>query len=745
MHEHDVVDTMSAAGFVTLDNPGGLELAELGAKAARLVALRAEGRPVPDGVVLPASLAGTADAGRIAEIAAAVWAHFDGRPLAVRSSAVAEDRADASFAGLYESVLDVTNLPDLIDAIGRVVASADSPRIGTYEREASGGAIAVLIQPMVAASAAGVAFGADPVTGERGVVVISAVTGTGERLVSGEATGEDWVVDERAARAVAANPTVLTTEQARAIARLTTELSGASGTPQDVEWAIADGALYVLQARPMTALPDPVVWATTAKAPFWRRDFRLGEWLPEPVTPLFESWFLPEHDHGFLSIQLDEFGGASEPPYHAVVNGWCYSSIGHPGKRTAMAFGRHPLRIVKWGIAFGGAMKGRNPRRAERWMAAPAWEIHESRTDHEYRAAVDQALASVDTATVTELPALVTMIVRRFGALVFPMVECAGFAWKAEFALARFYDVHLRSTVGGTHQELLAGLRPPQAPKPHAVTSLDWSQPTLGERADPPLAPSQARYTELVERRTNAEQRCRNALGSGRRREKFEECLDIAQRYAVLRENFVAEMTFGWPAMRRALRRIGVHGVALGAIDDADDVFWLTRSEAETIVAGDRTNHSAQVAMRKQLWARRRRLDPPVALGKAGHSARVHGQLADRSRSGAVVASDTCLVGVPASPGRASGPVRVVRGPEDFDSVCPGDVLVASLTAPAWTPLFARVAAVVTDGGSLAAHASLIAREYGIPAVVATHDATHRLSGVAMVLVDGSRGVVEIQ
>ena len=100
--------------------------------------------------------------------------------------------------------------------------------------------------------------------------------------------------------------------------------------------------------------------------------------------------------------------------------------------------------------------------------------------------------------------------------------------------------------------------------------------------------------------------------------------------------------------------------------------------------------------------------------------------------------------GLPASPGRASGPARVIRTPEEFDRLQPGDVLIAPVTTPAWTPLFARAAAVVTDTGSPLAHASLAAREYGIPAVVGTGNATARLQDGQMVLVDGNTGLVEV-
>jgi pyruvate,water dikinase len=106
--------------------------------------------------------------------------------------------------------------------------------------------------------------------------------------------------------------------------------------------------------------------------------------------------------------------------------------------------------------------------------------------------------------------------------------------------------------------------------------------------------------------------------------------------------------------------------------------------------------------------------------------------------------ADTAIKGVPASAGRATGTVRIVRTPADFARFKDGEVLVATAPAPAWTPLFARAAAVVTDAGSVSAHASLVAREYGIPAVVGTRDATQRLTDGDLVLVDGSQGRVEV-
>jgi pyruvate,water dikinase len=220
---------------------------------------------------------------------------------------------------------------------------------------------------------------------------------------------------------------------------------------------------------------------------------------------------------------------------------------------------------------------------------------------------------------------------------------------------------------------------------------------------------------------------------------RFDALLEVAQRYATLREQQAREFTLGWPLLRRCALRLGEAITEDGAIDDPADVYFLTRPE---LGAHEGTRNA--VAERKKRWERQRRLAAPLTLGDPPRAIRnlVHGAAeAARTRP---VSSDALLVGEPASPGRASGAVRIVRGPEDFRSFRDGEVLVARLTAPAWTPLFGRAAAVVTDGGTLAAHASLVAREYGIPAVVGAGDATLRLRDGQAVTVDGGAGTVEL-
>jgi len=194
--------------------------------------------------------------------------------------------------------------------------------------------------------------------------------------------------------------------------------------------------------------------------------------------------------------------------------------------------------------------------------------------------------------------------------------------------------------------------------------------------------------------------------------------------------------------MRRAVLRIGDALAERGMIAEPDDVFFLTRAEALAALDGAPLSPTVDVAGRRSLRTEQARLVPPPLVGRVNPMIqRVWG-----SFPGLIGArpSDQALVsGVPASPGRATGLVRVIRGPDEFDQLQAGEILVAPLTAPAWTPLFTRAAAVVTDVGSAAAHASIIAREYGIPAVVGCGDATARLQTGMRVTVDGSTGNVE--
>jgi rifampicin phosphotransferase len=724
----------------------------LGTKAASLARLAGAGFPVPPGVVVTAAAAADWDQAYARLRSAAGELGDPERRFAVRSSATAEDLAGASFAGQYETVLDV-RLDQLPNAVQQVLDSAATVRVAAYRQahpqaapansSGSGAGMAVLVQVMVPADAAGVAFTANPVSGDRDEVVIAAVRGLGERLVAGQATGDQWIVRHGRARRTRATEQAISADQARQIATLARRVHAHLGSPQDLEWAITtdpsgtEGGLWLLQARPMTALPDPVDWTPPAPG-YWMRNLRLGEWLPEPMTPLFADWLMDRIDHGEQQATRDHVGAALPFP-HAAINGWYYLATPPLSPRTiATTLLQGRVRLLRF-MRHAVLGPGRDPVAADRRLLAGLAEQWRTELLPRYQRLVREGEQQVESASPEQLAAIIDQVGAAAGEQLWSLAVVGGAAWKMEGALARFYRQHLAATVNASVQELLVGLPGSQPNLPaHAVQSLDWAHPTAGELGWPPPRPSEDRHRELAARREALTAQCLTVLGDQPQLQaRFQALLQVAQRYAVLREQQARQLTLGWPLLRRCALRLGETLRADGVIDRAEDVFYLTRAELDT-----RTPLQDVVGRRRAAWERQRRLLAPLTIGRLP-------RLLAKELLGAVDAVRTtgpapedAIVGQPASPGRVTGPVRIIHGPGDFDRFQPGEVLVARATAPAWTPLFARAVAVVTDGGTLAAHASLVAREYGIPAVVATGDATTRLTDGQRVTVDGGAGTV---
>lgn len=731
---------------VTLEEAATLDPARLGAKAANLALLAGASFPVPPGLVVTPEAEGRRGETqpRLLEAAAGLGAER----FAVRSSGTAEDLQGASFAGQYETFLEVP-FEGLPAAVEKVFDSASASRVSAYREargETEGGIgrprMAVLVQAMVEADAAGVAFTADPVTGDRGVAVVTAVRGLGEGLVSGETSGDEWMVRDGNASRTRILEDAISAGQAAEVAGMARRAEEHFGSPQDVEWAISEGKLYLLQARPMTALPEIFEWAPPAPG-YWMRNFRLGEWLPEAMTPLFADWLLGLLEDGYLGGMRSSVGAVLPFP-HAAINGWYYAALPEPSPRL---LGRALLqsrgRVLPF--MFNALVRVNfDPVGADRAVLGGLAEEWRAEVLPRYRRLVQAAEGRAGHATPHELAAIVEEVGAAAGGYLWSLAIAGGSAWKMEGRLVRLFRRHLSGRVRGNPQSLLRGLPGTQiGTPPHAVQSVDWYRPTLGEIG----AAGDARDREAAERRREEvagerkelEEACRGALADRPKLlRSFDELLKVAQRYAVLRERQARDLTLGWPVLRRCALRMGEALASRGIIGSAEDVFFLLRGEFDA-----QEDLRERAAERKTEWERQRRLAAPLALGvpPKAMSNLVHG-LAEASRT-RPVPEGALLVGEPASPGRATGQVRIVDGPEDFDRFQAGEVLVARITAPAWTPLFGRAAAVVTDGGTLAAHASLVAREYAIPAVVGTGDATRRLREGMAVTVDGSVGAVE--
>ena len=282
------------------------DVSRVGAKAANLGELAQAGFPVPDGFALttqafdhfikvnalddtqsPEAVAKAELPAEVQDVLRVASMKLNGAPLAVRSSGVAEDLEGASFAGQYETFLDVRGYEALVDAVRQCWASAFSARVAAYKSnkgQVSHASMAVLVQMLVNAEAAGVAFTANPVNGRRDETVVSAVRGLGERLVSGNASPDEWIVCGEKATRNSAPENAIDADQARAIAVMARQAEAHFGSPQDVEWAIADGRLFMLQARPITTLREPAIEPIPIEFEipegYWESD---AEHLPKPL------------------------------------------------------------------------------------------------------------------------------------------------------------------------------------------------------------------------------------------------------------------------------------------------------------------------------------------------------------------------------------------------------------------------------------------------------------------------------
>ena len=221
-----------------------LDASSCGHKASTLAELRNAGHNVPDGFVIPVGGPCSPEALREA------LERLGPGPYAVRSSGVAEDLVEASFAGQYETVLGVDTLADVVTAARRVRESGKSERVASHRAEIDGdeAPLGVLVQRLINADAAGVMFTANPVTGDN-EIVIEAVSGLGDKLMDGNVDGERWVVGKSGIQA-GGGAEVLDEAAAAQLVELARQVTRERGAPQDIEWAIADGEIHLLQSAP---------------------------------------------------------------------------------------------------------------------------------------------------------------------------------------------------------------------------------------------------------------------------------------------------------------------------------------------------------------------------------------------------------------------------------------------------------------------------------------------------------------
>jgi pyruvate,water dikinase len=790
--------------------PAGAGPDEHEAAAERIRALFARA-PIPDALV--------------GELVAA-YAVLGEPPVAVRSSATAEDLEGASFAGQQDTYLNI-DADALPEAVRDCWASLWTARALTYRArqgiDPAGVSLAVVVQEMIEADAAGVLFTANPTSGRRDEVVIAAAWGLGESVVGGSVNTDDLVVRKSdgqvlarttaeksvqtvyAARGTEEQPVpaerrtrpVLTDADAAELAAIGTRIEAHYGAPQDIEWARAGGRFFVVQARPITALPEPTGptptdWTVPDPKAFYARA-SIVEQLPDPLTPLFEDLIDGSVTRSLQALFGELLGRDVVGPDDVglpTINGYAYYRYGRGAMSRMMWNAPAAMKLLVKSGEHGAQARWRDrshPRYAavvDSWRPAALAELSDAQlltgvtelldAGTEYYTTVQTIIPLAATSEVT-FTRFYERAVRRPGdppaqAFLLGFDSLPIRAEKSLYALARWTRERpeLSAALQAAPSADVAGLLHDDKPLAdvdsalwqewrarfqrhldhygHTVYNLDFAiavpaddpAPLIdtlrfylrGEGTDP-----NRRQAASAMRRDQATAAVAARLDPARRA-VFDRLLRWAQGIAPVREDALGDIGLAWPQMRRMLLELGRRLVGTGVIDRPEDVFWLRRDELLAAPV-DRT---AAVAERKQEWRGRRRATPPQLLPDRGWHRVFENMMPAVSHE----QTGNVLTGIGASAGRVAAPARVLGGPADFGRMRSGDVLVASITTPAWTPLFAMASAVVTDIGGPLSHSSIVAREYGIPAVLGTGVATRRVADGSQITVDGDAGTVTL-
>ena len=749
--------------------------------------------------------------------------------VAIRSSATAEDLPGLSFAGQQETYLNVSGADAVLDAAQKCWASLWTARaIGYRARQnisSENVALAVVVQLLIPAEAAGIMFTANPVNGDRDQIVINASWGLGEAVVGGLVTPDTYTlgkstgklinkeIAEKLVQTVRVNGgteekpipdnmrqvPVLSDEQAARLADLGNQIEALYEMPMDIEWTIADGEFAVVQARPITALPEPeppvpTDWKLPVGAYAAMRN-NIVELMADPLSPLFKTLGLSAVNTSLGRLLSGYFGNQEIMPEELIisVNEYAYYN-------GSVKFGPifriilNSPRILKY--MFSGAVerwtedgRPRYVETVENWeskqweqlssteLLAAARQLTEAAIDA-YGALVSGVIPA---AWITEaLFTLAYKLVKRrndppaptylMGFDSLPIRAEKSLYDISQWAVGRLSLVDYLKTTPATQLtlELENDLPPEDVDETewyewqrrfrmhldeygHTIYNLDFADPVPADDPEPLLETLKMflnglgvnphiRQTDAQELREAAIRSMLNRL-RGMRLRLFQSNLDRAQRYAPLREDGLADVGLSYPLLRQMLLELGRRFTHAGLIEQPNDIFWLEQDEVERAAAKlDRSETlSTQkeiIPRRKAVWQAANRAAPPMMLPNLKIF---------RLKSGKIKMDENgTLKGVSASPGTVTAPARVMHGPEDFGKMRTGDVLVASITTPAWTPLFARAAAVVTDVGGPLSHGSIVAREYGIPAVLGTGSATKQIQDGQSITVDGDLGRVTL-
>jgi len=773
------------------------EAVSAGGKGRALARLWQAGFPVPDGcVLLPAAFAGdelTAEAWELTRAQLSRIRAGKPIPFAVRSSALNEDSAQASFAGEFESVLGAKTDEEIRQAIRTVRQSRHHARVQAYSQaqgmDAGGQEIAVVIQRLVQADFSGVLFTADPIHGDLMRMTGNVVAGMGDKLVSGQVTASEFSFERTAGTY---HGPVELEKVAKMLHRHAHEIENEMGYPQDIEWAVAGGKLAILQARPITTLngynPVTAVWNDTLKGNFLWSATNLMEACPDILTPFTAS----------LRPYVETIGGPSLTikgyPLNGIIGGRFYSNLSvqisafapmfkgdaHRAYREMagwwgqipdeMEIPLLPVTKQEWqrsvlpGLWRTSRQFARYRKKAPAFLAQNrqhcAWlrtQIEQSESEAAlvrlwqdeivptYRDGMFYVVATASDAQVRleqELKTLVgaddaNALLSNLSGLssrlesLGPMAGL-GMVSRGEMSREAYLEAYGHR---GENESECAWPRPMEDPA--------WLDRQLAEWAKAPVD-----VDARLARQRDAYQAAwgRFCAQYPQKASSMQKRLARTAQDALRREAVRSEATRGMTILRAFALRAGQ------MLGSGEGVFFLTIEEVLAGLAGD-TSALALIPTRQETYERYRALPPYPTLICGRFNPFTWAADPNRrsdlydSRAQAVLPAtidERVIHGAPGALGVVEGTVRKLERLEESGQFQAGEVLVTTMTNIGWTPLFPCAAAIITDLGAPLSHAAIVARELGIPAVVGCGNATTRLQTGDRVRVDGGQGLVEI-
>ncbi|KYK34472.1 MAG: hypothetical protein AYK19_12105 [Theionarchaea archaeon DG-70-1] len=754
-----------------------------------------------------------------------LYEQLEGEPVAVRSSATAEDLPGTSFAGQYNTYLNVTGPDDVCKAVRRCWASLWNARAISY-RLTQGiphdVAFAVIVQEFIDGEKAGILFTANPVNGRRDQMVINASWGLGEAIVSGTVSPDQWVVEKsgtiaethiskkevmtvrkKGGTSTVETPQdlqeapVLTQTDILALSSLAQKTESYFNSPQDIEWVFDQGKFYLVQTRPITSLfpvlqpePDPEKGLRV----YMSLNFA-GQGITEPLTPMGVEAFRLLY-YGFSVIAWGP-RARKYPDWVKVAAGRVYldltdlvgtttgnmfvESIAGKDPVTGQALNQFlernkdlfvkkgrlkiPLRLILLvprlvGLILYGMV---NPQKVRKKMVAAAEkEINQLEKAAATLQGVEERLQFIEEAAVKVMVMMVEQSTTfSVGFIALERAEKLIEDWLGDAAVLD--PVRQSLPYNPTTEMSMALLEISQKfkergiePSPddpavidflkrfghRAVLEVDMGLPRW--REDPSYVidilnlyregdPSK-KIEKFHEGAVRAEETIKDIGLQVRQRKSrvnawvINHLLHCFREIAGLRERPKFDLVRSFSIFRSVLHDVGEELVSQGRLDTADDIFFVTFSDIES---GDNLRPVVLTNRDEYYRELERKLVPRLMTSTGESIYTVREQ------------EEAKLVGIPVSPGVYEGRVRIIHHPKGAQ-LEPGEVLVTRSTDPAWTPLFINAGALIMETGGPISHGSIVAREYGIPAVANVAEATTRLETGQHIRVNGVSGEIVV-